>query len=152
MEALSFYHFLRTETLVTWQETQGELEWRQAYHTRPVREGVANWVREVREKEVEEGVRDIALAEGEEGDNTEKKVEKLTSEGPSEGNVDIGQDAQEKAAVEEDVKEKDEVKEERAREKAKALDRPDEESILLGVVVPQVKFGGDPNPVVNLGI
>ena len=154
---MSFYHFLRTDTLVTWQETQGELEWRQAYHTRPVREGVANWVREVREKEVEEGVRDIALARSveEEGENTEKKVEKQTSEGPevpSEGNVNICQDAQEKAAVGEEVKEKDEVKEERVREKAKALDRPDEESILLGVVVPQVNFGGDPNPVVNLGI
>ena len=104
-------------------------------------------MREARENEVEQGVRDIALAEGVE-ENTEKKVEKQTREGldeggndPSEGHGNIAEEALEKGAAEEDVKEKDEVK-----DKAKLLDRPDEETILLGVVVPQVYFGSAPDP------
>merc|ERR1712013_431183 len=53
VEALSFYHFLATGTVVNYEQVKGELEWKVGkWSSSPVRPGIAHWER--REEKGEE--------------------------------------------------------------------------------------------------
>jgi len=136
VEALSFYHFLATGTVVTYSQVKGELEWKVGkWAGVPVRPGIAHWERrdkvEANEREVEE---------------KEKGGTPTHVEGKGEGakEIEVGLDAvaiSQKESLPPQDDEKTELEKAAVAEKKKWLKEEEEgEPLLVSITLPQSEF------------
>jgi len=146
VEALSFYHFLATGTVVNYDQVKGELEWKVGkWSSSPVRPGIAHW--EMREK-VKSEENEMDKSEREEGRGSEKEGEEEkvpeNDVGKTEkaiGAVTISQsEADEESLAPQEVK-RTEMEEAAVAEKKEWLKEEDESELLqVSIALPQSEF------------
>jgi len=147
VEALSFYHFLATGTVVNYDQVKGELEWMVGkWSSSPVRPGIAHWERREKVKSEENEMGKSESGEGggseKEGEGEEKVLE--NDVGKTEkaiGAVTISQsEADEVSLASEEVK-RTEMEEAAVAEKKEWLKEEDESELLqVSIALPQSEF------------